>query len=88
YYHLSWLLYVLRPRWSYGLNADFEDHAEHEYALYVHEHPELEEVPYDGLFADEYGRFQSLADLFRQIGHDERVHKEESLARMDEPRFR
>ena len=23
--------------------------------------------------------FESLADVFRQIGHDERVHKEESL---------
>jgi hypothetical protein len=40
------------------------------------------------LFADEYGRFESLADLFCQIGHDERVHKDDSLARMGEPRFR
>ena len=88
YYHLSWLLYAIRPSWSYGLNADFEDHAEHEYALFVREHPELEGEPYDGLFADEYGRFESLADLLRQIGHDERVHKLESLERMHEPRFR
>ena len=88
YYHLSWLLYALRPAWSYGLNADFEDHAEHEYALFVEEHPELEDEPYDGLFAAEYGRFASLADLFRQIGHDERHHKLESLQHMSEPRFR
>jgi hypothetical protein len=27
-------------------------------------------------------------DLFRQIGFDERIHKEESLLRMGEPRFR
>ncbi|MFP5320795.1 MAG: alternative oxidase, partial [Acidimicrobiia bacterium] len=33
YYHLSWLLYVVNPAWSHRLNADFEDHAEHEYAL-------------------------------------------------------
>jgi ubiquinol oxidase len=88
YYQLSWLLYVLRPAWSYGLNADFEDHAEHEYALFVDENPALEDEPYDGQFAGEYGRFASLADLFRQIGHDERVHKEESLARMADARFR
>jgi hypothetical protein len=88
YYHLSWLLYAVRPAWSYGLNADFEDHAEHEYALFVKEHPELAAVPYDGDFAEEYGRFASLADLFRQIGFDERCHKEESLARLAEPRFR
>jgi ubiquinol oxidase len=87
YYQLSWLLYAIKPRWSYALNADFEDHAEHEYALFVEEHPELEHEPYEGLFAEEYGRFESLADLFRQIGHDERVHKGESLARMGEPRF-
>jgi ubiquinol oxidase len=88
YYHLSWLLYVLHPAWSYALNADFEDHAEHEYALFVEEHPELDGQPYDGHFADEYGHFASLSDLFRQIGHDERVHKQESLARMGDPRFR
>ena len=23
YYHDSWLLYVMKPAWSYGLNADF-----------------------------------------------------------------
>ena len=88
YYQLSWVLYALKPAWSYHLNADFEDHAEHEYAHFVQDHPELEEHPYHGFFAEEYGHFDSLADLFRQIGHDERVHKEESLARLSEPRFR
>jgi len=28
-----------------------------------------------------------VADLFRQIGHDERVHKEESLIALARPRF-
>jgi ubiquinol oxidase len=88
YYYLSWLLYVLKPAWSYRLNADFEDHAEHEYAELVREHPEFDETPYEGPFTEEYGAFGCLGDLFRQIGHDERVHKDESLARMAEPRFR
>jgi hypothetical protein len=88
YYQLTWLLYVLHPAWSYRLNVDFEDHAEHEYALFVQENPALEGRPYDGVFAEDYGRFDSRADLFRQIGFDERVHKEESLLRMGEPRFR
>ena len=88
YYHLSWLLYALHPAWSYGMNADFEDHAQHEYALFVQENPDLELRPYDGMFAEEYGRFDSVADLFRQISHDELVHKEESLTRLREPRFR
>lgn len=87
YYQLSVGLFIVRPDWSYRLNADFEDHAEHEYALYVEENAWLTQRPYDGMFADDYGRFGSLADLFRQIGHDERVHKLESLERMAQPRF-
>jgi len=88
YYQLSWLLYVVHPAWSYQLNADFEDHAEHEYMALVAEHPEWEEEPFTSEFEADYGSFESLADLFRQIGHDERVHKQESLAQMREPHFR
>ena len=87
YYNISWLLYVIRPKWSYLLNAHFEDHAEHEYMKYVAENPALEQVPFESAFAADYGRFASLADLFRQIGYDERVHKLESLARLDSARF-
>ncbi len=87
YYQLSWLLYVARPAWSYQLNVDFEDHAEHEYALLVEEHPEWEQHPFNSAFAADYAQPDSLADLFRQIGYDERVHKNESLAAMAQPRF-
>jgi ubiquinol oxidase len=87
YYQLSVVLFIVRPRWSYRLNADFEDHAEHEYAKFVDENPWLAQRPYEGIFANDYGRFATLADLFRQIGHDERVHKLESLHRMGNPRF-
>ena len=87
YYQLSWLLYVMKPAWSYRLNADFEDHAEHEYMELVAEHPEWDDTPVTGEVANDYGDFESLADIFRQIGYDERVHKEESLAHMREPRF-
>ena len=88
YYQLSLVLYLLRPAWSQRLNADFEDHAEHEYALFVEEHPEFDDIPFESHFAEDYGRFVSLADLFRQIGRDERAHKEESLAAMAKPRLR
>ncbi len=87
YYHLSWLLYVIRPGLSYRMNAEFEDHAEHEYMAFVQEHPELEAEAWESIFTEDYGPFATLADLFRQIGYDERVHKEESLARLDAPRF-
>lgn len=87
YYHLSWILYVMKPSWSYGLNADFEDHAEHEYMLFVKENPQFETEPYESGFKEDYGNFRSTADLFRRIGLDERLHKEESLARAENPRF-
>ncbi|MDQ2706593.1 MAG: hypothetical protein M3Z25_02685 [Actinomycetota bacterium] len=88
YYHLSWMLFVVRPGWSYRLNADFEDHAEHEYMSFVADHPEWEHTSFKSGFAEDYGHFASLADLFRQIGHDERVHKQESEEQLCEPRFR
>jgi hypothetical protein len=87
YYHVSWLLYVLDPKDSYALNADFEDHAEHEYMEFVRDHPELETRPFESGFEPEYGRYASRADLFRRIGLDERLHKEESLARIAAARF-
>ena len=87
YYHVSWLLYVLRPSLSYRLNADFEDHAEHEYMEYVREHPEIEDEPWKSTFEQEYGPHDTLADVFRQIGLDERHHKQQSLAQMEAPRF-
>ncbi|WP_345379776.1 alternative oxidase [Pseudonocardia yuanmonensis] len=87
YYHVAWLMFVLAPRWSYRLNADFEDHAEHEYAEYVTEHPELETVPHRSAFADRYGAHATVADLLRQIGHDERMHKQESERYLAEGRL-
>lgn len=87
YYQISWLLYVVSPAWSYRLNADFEDHAEHEYAALVVAHPEWETASFNSQFATDYGRFVSLADLFRQISYDERCHKRESEAKISIARF-
>ncbi|MCM2305809.1 MAG: hypothetical protein NDJ72_14000 [Elusimicrobia bacterium] len=88
YYHVSWLLYAVDPKLSYALNADFEDHAEHEYMEFVREHPELERRPFDSEFKADYDEtLSTVADLFRRIGLDERHHKDESLARIAAPRF-
>ena len=87
YYHISWILYVLNPAMSYRLNVCFEDHAEHEYMQFVAENPELEHSKYEGAFKEDYGSFETLADLFRQIGLDERHHKEKSLARSANAKF-
>ena len=80
YYQVSWLMFVTKPEWSYRLNADFEDHAEHEYMAYVAEHPELADETCSCSVADDYGCPESFADVLRQIALDERHHRDESLA--------
>lgn len=87
YYQISWLLYVMNPEWSYRLNVDFETHAEHEYMLFACEHPELEQEPFVSAFKKDYGNFATMADVIRQIGYDERVHKHESMAKFGIARF-
>jgi hypothetical protein len=87
YYHISWLLYVINPKLSYELNAHFEDHAEHEYMEFVKENPHFESETFGSLVVDDYGRFDSFADVLRQIGVDERHHKVDSLCKMQTPRF-
>jgi ubiquinol oxidase len=67
-YQQFWLLRVLKPAWSYRLNADIEDHAEYEYAALVAEHPEWETTPFRSAVAAGYGSYDSLADMLRQIG--------------------
>jgi ubiquinol oxidase len=87
YYHVSWLLYVLAPRLSYALNADFEDHAERGYMQYVAEHPELEGRPWESAYTRDYGDYASVADVLRRIALDEREHRDESLARIASARY-
>lgn len=79
YLGLSRVLYRLKPDWSFAMNAKFESHAEHEYMKMVQEHSEWDEEPVDTEYFEYYPRQSTMADLFRQIGLDERVHMNESL---------
>lgn len=87
YYQISWIMYAIRPKWSYRLNADFEDHAAHEYALLVSGHPEWETQSFDSSFEAEFGSYESLADMFRQICYDEVIHRRESETMITQPRY-
>ena len=86
YYYISWLLYVIKPKLSYQLNAEFEDHAEHEYMNFAKD-PQWSQSGYSGGFSKDYGTFETLKDLWIQIGLDERTHKQDSLSKLDSPRF-
>jgi hypothetical protein len=83
YYYTTWLMTALHPKWAFALNADFEDHAEHEYMGFVEDHPEFDSEPAVSSFLDEYGQFESLGDLLRNIGLDERHHKLDSIEWME-----
>src|SRR5207247_3728705 len=67
YYQIVWLLYVARPARSYQLNADFEDHAEHEYMEFVREHPELEAEPCESMFRADCAPVGAPGDVFRPL---------------------
>lgn len=83
----TWILHLIKPRWSYLLNAAFEDHAEREYMRFVAAHPRLERELFTSELADRWDHPVTVADVLRQIGHDERCHKLDSIAaaRGDEP---
>lgn len=85
YYYVTWTMTALMPRWAFALNADFEDHAEHEYMSFVAENPQFDSTPVQSEFGGDYGEFDSLGDLLRNIGLDERRHKEDSLEWMERP---
>jgi ubiquinol oxidase len=47
----------------------------------------LESTPFESIFKRDFGDFPTMADVVRQIGYDERIHKEESLAQVETARF-
>jgi hypothetical protein len=74
----TWVLHLVRPAASYRLNAAFEAHAERCYMRYVAEHPETERQIFGSPLADRWTGRVTVADVMRQIGHDERVHRLDS----------
>ena len=54
---------------------------------FVRDNSSFKNESFDSDFKEDYGDFKNLADLFRRIGLDERVHKEESLSRIKKARF-
>lgn len=66
-------------RRAFLFNAEFEDHAEHVYAVFVREHPEWEQQPLGNGLVKEYADLPTWADVFRRIGLDERQHMNRSF---------
>jgi len=64
---------------AFFMNAEFEDHAEHEYMQFVKDHPELDQEKVESAVAREHGQAETWGDVFRRIGLDERDHMNNSL---------
>ena len=78
----SRFLALISIRVAFKLNADFEDHAEHEYMTFVLQHPELEQQPVMSAVVTRYrSDLRTWADVIRFIGLEERDHMNNSLRR-------
>jgi ubiquinol oxidase len=75
----SRLLSIVSIQSAFYLNAQFEDHAEHEYMQFVKDHPELDQEKVDHPLVREHGHCETWGDVFRRIGLDEREHMNHSL---------
>ncbi|HDO22451.1 MAG TPA: hypothetical protein ENG86_06300 [Nitrospirae bacterium] len=79
----SRILAFISIRTAFMLNADFEDHAEHEYMTFAKEHPELDEQPAMSEVITRYrGDLKTWGDVMRFIGLEERDHMNNSLRRL------
>jgi hypothetical protein len=74
-------LALLDIKAAFRLNADFEDHAEHEYMSFVKKHAELDEQPAAPALIKGHGGLKTWGDVFRRIALDEWGHMNNSLKR-------
>lgn len=79
YVLLAKLLALTSLRRAFLFNAEFEDHAEHEYASFVEAHPEWEKQAVNNAVVATYCNAETWADVIRRIGLDERNHRNSSF---------
>ena len=85
YVIMTRIMAVLNIRRAFLFNAEFEDHAEHVYAKFVEDHPELADQPVNNPIVDETGALETWADVFMRIGLDERDHMNNSFVFCGKP---
>jgi hypothetical protein len=85
YFWFSYLLYLIRPRWSLELNYIFEDHAFQQYAQFLDSNVEaLRAKPIKSAFLEWYGRHPANQyEFFRSVRNDEIIHRNRSVEEME-----
>lgn len=86
YFWASYILYLMRPRWSYELNYLFESHAFEQYDRFLDARgEELKRKPIISDFLVWYGRNQKdQYEFFRSVRNDEIIHRNQSIHEIDE----
>lgn len=81
YFWVSYLLYVIKPRYSYELNFLFEEHAYEAYSDFlVQNEATLKQKPLVSSFLSWYGReVQTQYDFFISVRNDELIHRNKSI---------
>lgn len=86
YYWFSYIIYLIKPKYSYELNFMFENHAFEQYDLFLKENEHmLKTKTIESEFLDWYGRFpRSQYDFFLSVRNDEIVHRNFSIHEIKE----
>jgi hypothetical protein len=81
YFWMSYLLYLIHPRWSLETNYLFESHAFEQYSLFLETcGDELKRRPIESEFLQAYGRHpRSQYEFFASVRNDELIHRNRSI---------
>jgi ubiquinol oxidase len=84
YFWASYLLYLVKPQWSYELNYLFESHAFEQYDQFLTMHGDvLRKKTIMSDFLTWYGRNPiSQYDFFLSVRNDEIIHRNQSIEKM------
>ena len=85
YVFITRTMALFNIRRAFLFNAEFEDHAEHTYAEFVEDNPQIETEPVNNDKVKAYCSCSNWADVFRRIGLDERDHMNNSFVLCGKP---
>ncbi len=81
YFMMSWLMYLIKRRWSFELNYLFEQHAFDQYELFLKQQKvQLLQKRVQSDYLSWYGRHpNNQYDFFVSIRNDEIIHRNDSI---------
>lgn len=81
YFWMSYIIYLINPRWSLETNYLFEQHAFDQYSLFLKDNEEmLKSKPIESEFLEWYGRHpRNQYEFFQSVRNDEIVHRNRSI---------